>query len=382
VTANRWSLLRLALPLLLTQGTVIAYRVRPGDAVPAVAPAPSLDLGTSGAPVEVFNRIATVRTQRSGHIIVANRTPPELRVFDREGRHVRTIGRSGQGPGEYEDISDIVVRPGDALAVLDRRQRRITFLRPDGAYASSLAFDPPFRTSPYTVSIGALDDGTMLIGYSEVTTNTPSPQPVSVFQHIGRYNLAGVRLDSAGQFFTGENFLQAAPRGMGGFAFWDRTWGRTGQVIATGSTFVAGDASAMEVKRYSTTGAVLETHRVPIPRKAVTPADIAAFKRTSLARVSGDPAVAQRRVEEMPYPQQYPAYERFLVDARGRIWLKEYVYPAGPNRWWILEPRTREALAVLLPARFVPTEIGTSDVVGIWRDEDDVEHVRVYRLLR
>lgn len=381
VPPSRWLPPLVAL-FLVQEGTVITYRVLPGEASAAVAQAPTLDLGASGAPAELFSRIATVRRQRSGHIVVANRAPAELRVFDRDGRYVRTIGREGQGPGEFQDISDVVVRRGDSLVVLDRRQRRFTFLRPDGGYVSSFNFDPPFSTSLYNASIGALDDGTVLVGYSEVATNTPSPQPVLVYQHVGRYSTAGVRFDSAGKYFVGENFLQAAPRSMGGFAFWDRTWGRTGEVVATGNTFIAGDASAMEVRRHSTTGALLETHRVPIPRKAVSAADIAAYKRAALARVSGDPAVAQRRVEEMPYPQEYPAYERFLVDARGRIWIKEFLTAPGPNRWLILDPRTREAQPVLLPARFVPTEIGATDVIGVWRDADDVEHVRAYRLLR
>jgi hypothetical protein len=92
--------------------------------------------------------------------------------------------------------------------------------------------------------------------------------------------------------------------------------------------------------------------------------------------------MAQKRVDEMPYPTHYPAYARFLIDARGRIWVHEYAHPAPSSRWFLLYPATGEALAVRLPERFTPHEVSATAMVGVWRDEDGVEHVRVYRLNR
>jgi hypothetical protein len=35
-----------------------------------------------------------------------------------------------------------------------------------------------------------------------------------------------------------------------------------------------------------------------------------------------------------------------------------------------------------MPVRFAPHEIGADYVIGVWRDEDDVQYVRVYGLRR
>jgi hypothetical protein len=360
--------------------TVVYRLVSATEAPAAVGATPRIDIGVSGAAAELFNRIAVVRWQ-SGNIVVANAAPPELRVFDANGRRVRTIGRKGAGPGEYEDINDFSVRRGDSLVVLDRRQRRLTFLAPDGAVASTIGFSPPFATPPYNVTINPLDDGTLLIGYALATTTRPSPQPVSVNLIVGRYATTGARLDSLGAFFMGENFLQAAPPNMGGFAFWDRAFGRRGSIVSTGNAFIAGDASSMEVRRYSRTGALTEVHRVDIPRKPVTAADISRYRTAALAGQTSQRDVAEKRVSEMPYPAHFPAYQRVIVDARGRIWLQEYQYPATGNRWIVLDATSRQARTVQLPSRFMPHEISATEVLGVWRDDDDVEHVRVYQLV-
>ncbi len=35
-----------------------------------------------------------------------------------------------------------------------------------------------------------------------------------------------------------------------------------------------------------------------------------------------------------------------------------------------------------LPPRFQPLDIGPDYILGLWRDADDVEHVRMYQLVK
>jgi hypothetical protein len=55
----------------------------------------------------------------------------EVWVFDQEGTFIQTIGREGEGPGEYRSIRRIDVLPGDTLELFDVRLRRRTTLSPD-----------------------------------------------------------------------------------------------------------------------------------------------------------------------------------------------------------------------------------------------------------
>ena len=374
----------IARPLAAQVGSrVISYAPVGGPPVSAVVPTPYLDLGGGGTEAESFNWIVAVRRQTSGTILVATYDPIQIRAFDPQGRRLGQFGRKGQGPGEYLDIKNLVVLPGDSLLVLDPMQRRITRLGPDGTVTGTVQFTPPFASSPFDVSLQAFADATLLIGYSEVTATKPSPRPVTVLQHVGRYDQTGVRRDSLGLFFAGEYFLQATPVHVGGgSAFWDRAFGRRGVLVADGRAVWLSDATTVDISKLDLHGKLLERHRLEVASSPVTTAMVAKYRSDALAKASAnDRAVEERRVAEMPFPAQLPAFRQLLVDARARLWLQQYIYPQpAPNRWWILDPADRRARSVLLPDRFVPYVIGRADIVGVWQDSDDVEHVRAYRL--
>jgi hypothetical protein len=360
---------------------VVTYQLSRAAAIPAVAPIPIVDLGAGGTENETFSGIVAVRRQASGRIVVANYDPVSIRMFDPNGRFVAAVGRSGRGPGEYMDLTDMVVLPSDSIVVLDRMLRRISLLAPNGTYVSSFPFKPPFTTPPFDVSLQPLGNGSLLIGYAEVSSPKPSPDPLAVQQHAGIYSTTGVPKNAVGKFHVGEYFLQA---GFGDEApFWDRVFGRRGTLLGTGKMISAGDASATEVRRYSTTGSVVEIHRVDRPREPVTRAIIARYRTESLAKAEpSQRSREEKRVAEMPYPTYFPAYRRFLEDAKGRLWLELYGYPApAPSRWLVLDPGSRQAREVLLPNKFSPHVIGATDILGTWENADGVEHVRLYRLV-
>lgn len=51
-------------------------------------------------------------------------------VYGKTGRFIRVMGRRGQGPGEFEMVTDVVPLPGDSVLVIDS-QRRATLFDPD-----------------------------------------------------------------------------------------------------------------------------------------------------------------------------------------------------------------------------------------------------------
>ncbi|MGB9774620.1 MAG: 6-bladed beta-propeller [Bacteroidota bacterium] len=58
----------------------------------------------------------------------------EIKVFDEAGHFVRSIGRLGEGPGEYRSISCLFPVDNDLLGVYDRQLFRFTFFDFKGRY--------------------------------------------------------------------------------------------------------------------------------------------------------------------------------------------------------------------------------------------------------
>ncbi len=67
----------------------------------------------------------------------------------------------------------------------------------------------------------------------------------------------------------------------------------------------------------------------------------------------------------------------------GYLWVRAYDVPGHEaNNWSVFDAEGTLRGAVELPPRFQPLDIGSDYVLGVWRDADDVEHVRMYALVK
>ena len=93
-------------------------------------------------------------------VVVVNLTARhELVVFDRDGRFLRRMGRSGGGPGEFGVINDIAASTDGRLHVMDRRHGRMTVYRPDLTLEKVI----PVPGRPVDVGLLPLDDGSYVV---------------------------------------------------------------------------------------------------------------------------------------------------------------------------------------------------------------------------
>ena len=98
-----------------------------------VAGEPELQIGVvDGEPAYQFQSPGHAALLASGEILVAEGGANELRVFDEAGRHVRSFGRSGSGPGEFEFLSDFQLLDADSILVVDYNARRVSVFAPQG----------------------------------------------------------------------------------------------------------------------------------------------------------------------------------------------------------------------------------------------------------
>ncbi len=88
-------------------------------------------------PVVLFGDVWDVTLDGLGRIYVLDRQPKEVRVFDRAGRHVRTLGREGGGPGEFRNPIGLDWGPEGKLWVVDVGNARYTVFDTAGNYLDS-----------------------------------------------------------------------------------------------------------------------------------------------------------------------------------------------------------------------------------------------------
>ena len=180
--------------------------------------------GVAGNPPDLLTDPTNVLTDSNGDIYVAeSHTDVEdpnlvgrISVFDRTGKFLRTIGKTGTGPGEFRTPHAMVFDSQGRLIVADRHNHRIQILTKDGKYigqyrefsrVSGLTIDKndtiyaadsesDARRHPgwlKGVRIGSLKDGKVTIFIPPHQTNSPDGA-------MGE----GIALDAAGNLYTAE----------------------------------------------------------------------------------------------------------------------------------------------------------------------------------
>jgi len=79
---------------------------------------------------EALNSFWTIAVNRDGRVIVPQVREGQFRVYDSRGRRIGIFGRTGRGPGEFDQAVTEFGWHGDTIWVHDPNQRRITFMSP------------------------------------------------------------------------------------------------------------------------------------------------------------------------------------------------------------------------------------------------------------
>lgn len=188
--------------------------------------------GVKGNPPEALTEPTDVVTDANGDIYVAeshtNVEDPDLvgriSVFDKTGKFLRTIGKTGTGPGEFRTPHAIEFDSQGRLIVADRHNHRIQILTKDGKFikeykefgrVSGLAIDKDDMI--YTadsesdaqrhpgwqrgVRIGSLKDGKVTMFIPAHETNAPEGA-------MGE----GMAIDPAGNLYSAEANLRGVTK--------------------------------------------------------------------------------------------------------------------------------------------------------------------------
>lgn len=340
-----------------------------------LAGSPALQLGTqSDAGPESFFRITDV-TLDARRVYVANMGTDELRVFDRTGRYVRTMGRHGFGPGEFTRLALVEVVGPDVLLTYSGGTDRYVLFDTAGQVRRE------FRTLE---GIGGLAWPVAVFGDSQVV----AAEGVAMSQ----LRQAGLVHDTVtlSLFATGGSRL----RSLGRIPFGHRMVTNVGELIwvlspalspvtlmgAAGEYFCYTVAVTYQFQCLDTTGSLRRIVRWVRSPRPVTQHDVAEYKRTELEKTSPDRRTSvSEMLDAQVFPAQLPSFSRMLTSTGGDIWLEEFPeVGAEKSLWHVFQDGRTYAGSITMPSRFRLLFVSRDAIAGVWRDDMDAEFVRVY----
>jgi len=326
-----------------------------------------------------FSNVVGAVVTSSGTLVVANGDSNELQFIDGDGSFLKSVGRTGEGPGEFAGLSGLT-RRGDSLIVSDGRLGRISVFHETGDFVRAT---PP--GAPFFGMLGAGEGVSYAVAERrELTPGTAARAKGFLIRHA----LTGERIDTISDFLLNENWLDPDVPG-----FSSRVFGKVVMTAFGSDRVLVADNTEAGVREVERTGRVRRHIRRTGGGRAVTDVDVQRYIDVFGARYEGAPAAAIEfrvgPIRNQPPPATMPAVGRselvrsrlpwILIDQLDQVWTLDYLaFPDDPATWSVYDTSGRLLTSVRVPDRFEITYVGEDRIVGLWRDELDVEYIRVY----
>ncbi len=356
----------------------------------------------------LFFNILDILIDDSERVFVGNDQTGTVRVFDRNGVFIREFGGKGEGPSEIPLMLNDLMWAGDQVALIDWQAGGKTVL-----YDTTGKFSRSFRNTQPTGMRISLAGFTPIgwIGTESSSERPENPVPGQAYPLPVQMRRVAPSMDG-----LEEVLFDLPPRILYGRRHGGLDWplfhppGASG-FDASGNHYITVSGQyRIDVRNPSGTlvRSIRCTHD-PIP---ITDEDIEAYKE--LVRIEYDTlswmSASERerqlqtyldRIEEQasfPRPDFRPPLRTLLVGRDGSFWVERLdghepakwwqermsggfgKTPTGETDWDLFSAPGRLIGSVHLPPRFKPMAVSEESVVGVLKDEFDVEYVVRYRV--
>jgi len=372
------------------------------DAAWRLGEAPLVDIGGSEEdPLYDLGQVGGAVRLSDGRIVVANGATQEVRFYDADGTHVMSKGRQGSGPGEYQSLAGLFRPVGDSSLVYDAVNRRLTLLRPDGEVVRSFYLGgetglqmPTEGRVALALPTGRFGDGSILGMVLAIQLNSERTGAFRDSVEFLLYDALGAARDTVSRLPGVE--MEMMTLNVGTQSFPQPTGvplGKNTVTTAGGQWFYACSNDSYEIDVRSAEGALVRRIRVGMAPVSITEADKTAHRKEQLEALANLPQMAavpeplkeqfRARIDRATYPETFPFLESMQVDEGGNLWAHEVQRPGLTKRVYAVFDSTGVLLGrVTMPDNYRPTFIGLDEIIGIWEDMDDVQHVQAYGLIK
>ncbi len=316
---------------------------------------------------------------KDGTIVVAEAHGGRLSFFDKSGHLTKSVGREGEGPGEFRHIGWVGVCGQGTMLVWDRMNRRFTEVSGDGSLGRQFRVPAPDVPGPVPNTISCSLSGGIVAQPVAKPSRAIDPRtpffrgqaPILFLSSDGGLQLSATQDLPAGEIalFPGG----AVPRPLGR---------QTSLALGRSHLFV-GTADSGAVDIYSLKGKFLSTLSIPIQRRRPTQANIEAAVDQLLEEIRTPMRDSVRaRLLRLPLPDELPSYSGLFVDGDDWLWVQTS-FPGDPEiRLLALDSRGGRFGEIVLPVTGRVADIGKDFILVLQRDQDDEVHVLLYRIRR
>lgn len=312
----------------------------------------------------------------TGAVFIAQ--PGEIRVFDGNGRYVRTIGRQGRGPGEFERLGGLGWARDGVIAAFSQFPHRLMLFTEDGQLLEDRGAEPDEG-----ILFAAVEEGRYL-GTGETERDAPSAPLIlsspngnaSVLDELVRSTMWTIDVDglpvSGGRPLAGQSVVAVDP---------------AGRTIAVVHQYPPErpDSASFRVRKLGADGSVSFARNYRFTPVLVPPGmedTIVSTFAQQMPRRGAVPRLEERLREALQVPRFQPPITNVRVAVDGSMWLRREALGADRVRWLVLDLAGDPVGQLLLPRSQQIHHIDGDTVWGVELDALDVPYAVRYRIVR
>ena len=297
-----------------------------------------------------------------GTIVIGDRLDRMVRFVDRQGNPRRTVGREGEGPGEFDDIDWLGQCGPDSVFVWDADLKRMTVIDAAGNVVATFPLPSDPSAAPPSIVSCSREGVVAFIGI-----------PVDLGDIWKHYRAPLFLADTRG----------AIAREIGEVAaFEGRPLGKIISLALTWDRIYVGTKDSAFVDVYSLNGSHLGVVAVGASARAPTPEH---YESAIDIQVMGLGSVSDREaLKELmlgwPMPDYLPPYAALLADPKGLLWV-QISLPGDAETWLSAIDREGRIVADVRLPRFVSVfEVGDDYLLATYVDEGGEPFVVMYEI--
>lgn len=350
----------------------------------AVSTEPVLHIGESDGEetLQFFNVTGGLRFS-DGRIAILNSGSKTVRIIGADGRLIAEFGGSGDGPGEFRSLGSIHRLPGDTLLIWDGGRPGFSLFTSSGEFVRSQRLTPP--GAERLRGVEPLPDGRLVVKTYASPLTQRGDRGVGIHRDsapLFLFSRSGELLGTIGIFPSTETAIMEVD---GHTLLGPAPFPKSTLIDVKGDSIYVGTANTMEVAIFRPEGMVEAVFRYSGVDLDVSQGDRDwwAARITEMASTPQDEQMLGPVLGALVFPETRAAFSDLMVDPSGLVWLRtgRHFPPLAPSTEWTGFSREGMLLGTLsLPERFEVLEFGEDYVLGVWKDEMDVEFVRLYSL--
>jgi hypothetical protein len=333
-----------------------------------------------GSEAPYLARVGEVEMLSDGRVVVEDNQSDEIHLFAADGGYVGLLGDRGDGPGQYQQVTEMTYGPGDSIYLYDRRHDRLSVVHPDTGFVRSVSLLGSTGTRP-PLDVHSIGPDRLVV-YRTIFAGMSAPGP------LPRPDQREVQLtltDGAGQelaesvFFPG-SFSVVFELGDAGAPF------SNNPVLAGGGgRFVHGTGRTYDLSVRDTDFNHLREIRWPGWTQPVSEEEIEAV-RGEIRRVYAEAGPNRARALEEAMlapnliPDQRPALGRVLMDDLGRTWVSGFtpMFLEPSTDWHVLNEFGHPIARITLPEGSFLLAVRGPRLLLLVHDEFDVQDIEVW----